>query len=333
MDYRDFSAAASYAGCLEQLADARLVELCEGFGRGMRRIEFRNGSGLAFTVVPDRGMDLVDCSFRGIPLVFRTPVGYVSGAYGEPQGAGWLRTWQGGLLTTCGLRNVGVPDNDLGMHGRASCLAAEDVGIRRDVIDGVYRLEAVGTLRESAMFGENMQIKRSISTGLGDNSIVLIDSITNLTPREEFLELLYHCNFGYPFASPELEFEIEPHKVTPRDADAASGLAKWNLLEEPTPDYREQCFCHHASPCGDGRIQVGILNRELGIKVTLSWNADVLPLFMQWKNCQTNAYALGIEPTNASLMGRTADFAKGAGRKLAPGESVRTRLKFQFETI
>ena len=225
MTYCNLSDARRYAGSMEQLADARLVELAEGPGRGSRLIEFRNGSGLAFTVAPDRGMDLVDCSFRGIPLVFRAPAGYVSGERYEPQGTGWLRSWQGGLMTTSGLRNAGVPDGEHGLHGRASHLAAEDVGIRRGASGGSYRLEAVGTLRESAMFGEYLQLERSVSTGFGDNSITLCDTITNLAPREDYLELLYHCNFGYPFASPDLEFEAPPHEVVPRDAEAAAGLA------------------------------------------------------------------------------------------------------------
>lgn len=328
MTYCNLSDARRYTGSMEQLADARLVELAEGPGRGSRLIEFRNGSGLAFTVAPDRGMDLVDCSFRGIPLVFRAPAGYVSGERYEPQGTGWLRSWQGGLMTTSGLRNAGVPDGEHGLHGRASHLAAEDVGIRRGASGGSYRLEAVGTLRESAMFSEYLQLERSVSTGFGDNSITLCDTITNLAPREDYLELLYHCNFGYPFASPDLEFEAPPHEVVPRDAEAAAGLAEWDRLDEPAPDYREQCFFHKLP---EGRIAV--LNRKLGVKVTLVWDTDVLPDFVQWKNCLAGAYALGLEPTNASLRGRSADIADGVARRLAPGEAVHTRLEFHFETI
>lgn len=329
----DLNEAAVYAANMEQLADARLVELCEGPGRGARLIEFRNGSGLTFTVAPDRGMDLVDCSFCGIPLVFRTPAGYVSGTRCEPQGNGWLRCWQGGLMTTCGLRNVGVPDGNLGMHGRISSLAAGDVGIRRGIVNGVYRLEATGTLRESMMFGEYLQLERSISTGFGSNSILVDDRITNLGFHEELLELLYHCNFGYPFACPDLEFEMESHDVVPRDADAAARLAEWQRLTAPDPDYREQCFIHHPAFGGDGTVKVSLLNRKLGFRAVLCWNADMLPHFIQWKNCQSGFYALAIEPANASLMGRTADLANGAGRLLAPGETVCTHLEFHFEKL
>ena len=78
-----------YAGSMAQLADARLMALEEGNGRGDRVIAFRNGSGLAFTVSPDRGMDLVDCSFGGIPLVFRSQTGCsAAGATKRPEKGG-----------------------------------------------------------------------------------------------------------------------------------------------------------------------------------------------------------------------------------------------------
>ena len=218
-----------YAGSMAQLADARLMALEEGNGRGDRVIAFRNGSGLAFTVSPDRGMDLVDCSFGGIPLVFRSQTGYSAGARHEASGKGWLRNWQGGLMTTAGLRNVGAANGEFGLHGRISNLAAEDVGIRRGWEGGRYRLEASGTLRECAMFGEHLELCRTISTGLGENVIRLHDRVTNRSCREDYLQILYHCNLGYPFASPELVFDVEAHEVIPRDAEAAAGLAGGGL--------------------------------------------------------------------------------------------------------
>ena len=190
---------AAYIGSPEQLADARMSVLSEGPGRGSRIISFRNGTGLAFTVTPDRGMDLVDCSFRGIPLVFRPPMGYAHPNRYEPQGAGWLRNWQAGLMTTVGLRNTGPANGEFGQHGRISNQAAEDVGIRRGVSEAGYRLEAVGTLRECRMFGENLELRRSISTGYGDNAITLRDEVTNHAFEDDYLQLLYHCRNGATF--------------------------------------------------------------------------------------------------------------------------------------
>ena len=324
---------AAYIGSPEQLADARMSVLSEGPGRGSRIISFRNGTGLAFTVTPDRGMDLVDCSFRGIPLVFRPPMGYAHPNRYEPQGAGWLRNWQAGLMTTVGLRNTGPANGEFGQHGRISNQAAEDVGIRRGVSEAGYRLEAVGTLRECRMFGENLELRRSISTGYGDNAITLRDEVTNHAFEDDYLQLLYHCNFGYPFASPDLEFEFPEHEIVPRDEEAASGLAEWNRLDEPAPDYREQCFFHHLPPREDGTAEIAVLNRKLGIRIAMSWSADTLPNLVQWKNCLSGGYALGLEPTNTALGGRTREIETGTARKIRSGETIRFHLTFRFESI
>ena len=320
-----------YAWSMAQLADARLMALEEGNGRGDRVIAFRNGSGLAFTVSPDRGMDLVDCSFGGIPLVFRSQTGYSAGARHEASGKGWLRNWQGGLMTTAGLRNVGAANGEFGLHGRISNLAAEDVGIRRGWEGGRYRLEASGTLRECAMFGEHLELCRTISTGLGENVIRLHDRVTNRSCREDYLQILYHCNLGYPFASPELVFDVEAHEVIPRDAEAAAGLAGWDRLDEPRADYREQCFYHRLPAGPDGMAGIAVENPALGIRLRIEYSAGTLPNFVQWKNCLSGGYALGLEPTNASVLGRAADIGNGTARKIQPGESVEFDLIFRFE--
>jgi len=54
-----------YSANSAQLANCRLSSLEDGNGRGMRIIDVNNGSGLSFTVVPDRGMDIVETSFKG----------------------------------------------------------------------------------------------------------------------------------------------------------------------------------------------------------------------------------------------------------------------------
>ena len=98
----------SFLADMDQVAYVRSAELTEGDGRGCRIIDVFNGSGLAFTVAPDRGMNIVECSYRGIPVAFRSPSGHVApGKFGPEE---WLRNWEGGLLTTCGLRHAGPPE-------------------------------------------------------------------------------------------------------------------------------------------------------------------------------------------------------------------------------
>ena len=46
-------------------------------------------------------------NFQGLPLAWRSPAGDVHPSYYEPEGFGWLRSFAGGLLTTCGLDQFG----------------------------------------------------------------------------------------------------------------------------------------------------------------------------------------------------------------------------------
>ena len=161
--------------------------------------------------------------------------------------------------------------------------------------------------------------------------IRLHDRVTNRSCREDYLQILYHCNLGYPFASPELVFDVEAHEVIPRDAEAAAGLAGWDRLDEPRADYREQCFYHRLPAGPDGMAGIAVENPALGIRLRIEYSAGTLPNFVQWKNCLSGGYALGLEPTNASVLGRAADIGNGTARKIQPGESVEFDLIFRFE--
>ena len=327
-DQPNTAAIRDYLANPDALCNARLDEIAEGSGRGTRIIQVTNGTGLDFTVTPDRALDLVECRFRGIPVAFRTPVGYSHPARFEHEGIGWLRNWTGGLMTTAGLRNAGGPNGDFGLHGRISNQQAEQVGIERDGDTIVIS----GTVRESATFGENLQLKRTITTAWNCNSITVRDEITNLGAKTDYLQLLYHCNFGYPFVSPALRFTSPEHPVRPRDQHAAEGIAEWHLIPEPTPDFVEQCYFHDL-PAEDGYRQFTAENPDLGIRLDMIFSADELPNFVQWKNPLSRMYVLGLEPGNVSLQGRTADIEQHRARAIQPDETVKTELTFAFTAI
>ena len=88
----------------------------------MRAFEVVNGSGFDFTVYPDRGLDIGPARYNGLPLTWTTRNGPVAPAFYDASGFEWLRTWAGGLLTTCGWLNVGgpctTPEGAQGLHGR-----------------------------------------------------------------------------------------------------------------------------------------------------------------------------------------------------------------------
>lgn len=221
----------SFLADMDQVAYVRSAELTEGDGRGCRIIDVFNGSGLAFTVAPDRGMNIVECSYRGIPVAFRTPSGHVApGKFGPED---WLRNWEGGLLTSCGLRHAGPPEEGETLHGRISGASASQVCSRGAWRDGVYELTVSGILREASMFGENLRLARTIRTAYRENSITVSDEVTNCSGAPDFLLMLYHCNFGWPLVSPSVRVEAEEHEIIPRTPEAAAGMERWREMPEP----------------------------------------------------------------------------------------------------
>ncbi|MGO4840114.1 DUF4432 domain-containing protein, partial [Rhizobiaceae sp. 2RAB30] len=59
---------AASAGSLSQFAGVRLMTLGDGVERGIRMLEFRTGTGLRFTVLVDRALDIADCEYRGLAV-------------------------------------------------------------------------------------------------------------------------------------------------------------------------------------------------------------------------------------------------------------------------
>ena len=120
-----------YIGNTAQIGGSRHYVLSDGRGRNMRAIDVNSGSGLHYTVLPDRGMDISLASYKGQNLVYLSCNGETHPAFYEPQGFGWLNTFTGGLLTTCGLTYLGAPvkdgDEELGLHGRYSTIPARQV--------------------------------------------------------------------------------------------------------------------------------------------------------------------------------------------------------------
>jgi hypothetical protein len=331
----------AHCGSPDQLARARMSTLTEGDGRGNRIIDVNNGSGLSFTVAPDRGMDIVEAAFQGMPLAFCAPAGHVNPNRASSRGMDWLRFWAGGLLTTCGLRHVGPPEDDTdnpldshrGLHGRLSAQSAEDVGISRQWRGNRYELALSGTMREAMMFNENLRLERKLSTALGDNTIYIEDRVRNLGCTAEYVQMLYHCNFGYPVVAPGTVLETVDHELKPRDAVSAVGLEQWQCMGDIRPGAVEQCFLHHIPPTADGWAEVKLISPEAGMRVTLAYDTSTLPNLMQWKLEDAGRYVLGLEPTNTTVSGRNADIAAGIAPELLPGESMTFRLRLSFSAI
>jgi hypothetical protein len=315
-------------GDMSQFAGIRSSTLNDGNEADVRVLDFHTGSGLRFTVLPDRGMDISAAEWNGVPLAWHSSTGVINPAYYEAQGIGWLRGFYGGLLVTCGLMNVAVPSEDqgewFGQHGRVSYLSAKNVSYDAFWQGDDYVLTARGKVRETRVFGENVLLTRTIMTRLGSNVIILQDEIENQGFQPTPMMVLYHINAGFPVLDEDSELLINS-QVTPRDDEAKKGLGVAKRGSPPIPAFKEHVHQHNVAPAQDGWAMAALVNRRFnngqGFGLSVRYRPDELPYFWQWRMVGEGAYVMGLEPANCHVMGRGEERRQGRLPMLNPGET------------
>jgi hypothetical protein len=327
-----------YTGNLTQIGGTRQYVLTEGRARNLRAIDINTGSGLNYTILPDRGMDISLAGYKGTNLVFLTCNGETHPAYYEPEGIGWLNTFAGGLLTTCGLTNVGPPANDdgedLGLHGRYSAIPACRVADLSGWKDDDYIIKIKGVVEECRIFGNKLRLEREITSVLGRNIINISDRITNFGGSQSPCMILYHMNFGYPLLSEHCELLIDPVMTDPINNSAEIGLTECKKINKPQLDFQEQVFCHTMKGSDNGEAVVSLVNRSIGISLQIKFNINQLPYLIHWKVMGYGDYVLGLEPSNVPLKNRK--YLKNAGTLpyIQPGMSITNYIEISLsETI
>lgn len=315
-----------YIGNLSQAGGCRHYLLNEGWANGMRATDINTGSGLIYTVLPDRGLDISRASYKGINLVYLTCNGETHPSFYEPAGTGWLRTFSGGLLTTCGLTHLGTPCEDegerLGLHGRVSTIPVRQFADLSHWNDNDYISRVSGVIEEGCLFGNKLRMMREISSVNGQNNIRLTDIITNFGNKTSPFTILYHMNFGYPLLDENAELSIEPTETVPRDQAAVLGINEFRRFIKPQPEYKEQVFFHTMKGNDQGETSVTLKNRKAGIAVSISFNISQLPYVSEWKMMAHGEYVLGIEPGNVPAKSRKALRDENKLPVLQPGEST-----------
>lgn len=323
---------------MRHLADIRPFELSDGPERGVRCLHVRNAAGLDFTILVDRGMGLYDAQFRGVPLAFISSVGVTHPAYAEQPGFGWLRTWPGGLLTPCGLTQVGSPciDNveELGIHGRLSNLAAQQVQWGADWQNDRYVLWAEGMLRETSVFGVNLVMTRRISTTLDEAKLWIEDRVENHGFAPAPLMVLQHFNLGFPLVDSSTRLILPAHTTIPRDDAARPGLDHCLEFDDPIDGYAEQVFYHDLHADAEGKVEVRLVNEAFnngqGLGVAWRYPKAEYPLFTEWKMMRAGFYAIGVEPGNCHVEGRVKERERGTLEMIAPQEVRMFSIELEF---
>ena len=317
-------------GDISQLGGARRISLADGPEAGVEAVEFRTGSGLNFTVLPGRGMDISLAEYCGYPLAWRSATGETAAAYYDPEGLGWLRGFYGGLVVTCGLTYSGLPGVDegeeLGLHGRASNLAARNVWVDGAWEGDEYVMWAQGKLRETTVYGADVRLTRRIWARLGEKAFHLEDEVENLDHEHTPHMLVYHINPGFPVVDEGARLISPTEEVRPLDETARAEVDQFGHFHGPKAGFVQQVFFHRMQGDGEGKVHVALVNEAIPLGFYMIYRQEQLPYFTQWKQLGQGTYVVGIEPGNSTQEGRAIVRERGELEYLEPGEVRRYEL-------
>jgi len=317
----------NYIGHPLQTAGVEEYRMIGGKADGMRFYGVRNGSGLEFNISADRCADITRLSFRGYNMSYISPGGYAAPSYYDKEGLGFLKSFTCGFLTTCGLNNIGVPNEDngepLGLHGTISHIPAEHIYHTED--DECIHIHA--TIRDALIFNQKLILHREYTVGKTENKLTITDTVENQGSRPEPMMILYHINMGYPLLDEHSLLKATSTRVEPRDDRAAEGLDTWHKMQPPEPNFIEQCYYHtFDSKQASAKLYSPTISKGL----SMTFDTTTLPLMTEWKMMGQKDYVLGLEPCNHKLHGRNRVRQEGALKYIKPGQKETFKLEFKF---
>ncbi|MBC7923825.1 MAG: aldose 1-epimerase family protein [Ferruginibacter sp.] len=315
-----------------QLGGIETAVLDNGAGRGTRIAWVNTGTGLRYKVVIDRAMDIADAFYNQHCLAWLSHAGITPPEPFSNRGMDWLRTFGGGLLTTCGLTHVGGPDADAhgerGLHGPISNLPAEIESIvQPDPAAGRMEMSITGRMNQTQVFGPHLQLKRTVSGTIGQASIRIHDEVTNRGNAPVPHMLLYHINLGWPLVDEGTDLlwqgpwqlaegktgakifrEGNNFRKCPAPLDEHAGSGEEAAFIAVTPDASGQCTC-------------GLHNPRIGLAVAVRFQKKQLPWLTNWQHWGKGEYVTGLEPATNPPIGQAKARQQGELIFLAPGES------------
>ena len=309
-----------------------------GLGRGVRIAWINTGSGLRFKLVLDRAMDIYDAFYNQHSLAWISHSGITAPNPAANYGLEWLKTFGGGLLTTCGMSHVGGPEEDehgkRGLHDLVSNLPAEIESITQpDPIAGKLNMSITAKIRQTTVFGPHLELRRTISSTLGQSNITIHDEVTNRGNTPVSHMMLYHCNFGWPLIDEGTDIIWQGQWVS-RDSDMDRSIFNNDndFRKCPPPldahsGFGEACAFIDTAADSDGLCRCGLYNSKLDIGLTLQFKNEQLPWLTNWQHWGKGEYVTALEPGTNPPIGQAKARQQNELIHIAPGQSVQYDLE------
>jgi len=330
-------------GNVAQVGGIETSVLDNGLGRGTRIAWINTGAGLRYKVAIDRGLDIVDAFHNQHSLAWLSHAGVTAPRPDANTGIEWLWTFAGGLLTTCGLTHVGGPESDefgdRGLHGRISNIPAQVESIvQPDLNAGKLDMSITAVMKQSRVFGPNLELRRTISSTLGEATIRIHDVVTNVANSPTPHMLLYHCNYGWPLIDAGTEI-LYKGKCKSRGLDMDNAIFNnqhdYRTCQKPLKRHRgtgEACGFIDVAPDKDGMCSIGLHNKKLGLAVATRYQKKQLPCLANWQHWGPGEYVTGLEPGTNPPIGQGAARALKKLIHLEPGKSRTYELEISVLT-
>jgi hypothetical protein len=339
---------ARRAGAFSAFAGVRLMTLGDGVERGIRLLEFRTGTGLRFTVLVDRALDVADCDYKGMSIGWHSPTGFRHPGLHEYEGEGglgWLRSFSG-LLVTCGLDHILFMNTEdashyiygprktvsHSIHGRISTIPARLTGYGERWDGDVCTLWCEGIVQQAAMFAEDLHLVRRIEATVGTNEIRLTDRVVNHGFYRTPHMYCYHINVGHPVLDEGSRY-VAPIADVVWAAHAGESYRWQNVgyrtMPAPQDGFHEQVWQHEMAADADGRVPVALVNDRLALGFEVETRKDQFPCQFEWQALQAGQYALGLEPSTNHVLGHGYARDKGELIWLEHGDERRYDTTFR----
>lgn len=297
-----------------QVAGTRHYRLSDGYSHNTKAIDVKTGSGLEYTIVQDRGLDISLASYKGINITYLTRNAEAYPSFYDNRGNEWLRTFFAGLLTTCGTTYLGPPcideGQELGLHGRYNSIPAKNVCDLSGFEKG--EIKVTGIIEDCAPFADKIVVERSIYSPIGESIIVIEDTIKNIGSKDSPLTLLYHINFGYPLLSEHAEVFVQSAQFHAYDEYSQEYIDEIYSFRKPDGNNFEKNYWH-VFDRGKPFAHAVILNRSLmdGLGAYIKFDPGTLPYLTHWKFEDEVDYVLALEPSNTLCLSRKELREKG----------------------
>jgi len=163
-------------------------------------------------------------------------------------------------------------------------------------------MSITATVKQSRIFGPNLELRRTISSTIGKPNIKIKDIVTNVGNATSPHMILYHCNYGWPLVDKGTDI-IWKGKWTTPDSEAGRKILNsknnFHKCSEPLKECsggNEACAFINITADKKGICNVGLYNSRLSLAVAMRYKKKQLPWLTNWQYWGKGEYVTGIEP-------------------------------------